>query len=473
MLLYLWWNDDFGGGIMNKIFTIIKRLLLVYLIYFFVSAALIYKIPIKGKTDLSYNVDDIKNISDDNLYAKIIDDTKDALDIRLSIIESATKTIDVSYLEISKGNTPSIFLGSLLKKANEGVKVRIVLDWMKYDYGINFKSISSNSNIEFYLYEPLNLLTPYTLNNILHDKLIAVDNKYGITGGRNITDRFLNEDNNIKVVDRDILVYGDNENSAVKDISLYVDELVQSKYTKLNKKSSKEKYAINSKKLIEDYLDYYNTLETLEQQLSDSIKIDNVKFVRSPLNRFNKQPVMFNVIEDLMAPELLKENPNIILQSPYITPSSVLRKYYNGTIRDKVTFITNNRTTNPNFIGTTGYAGIRKRLAKHATVYEHQGTISHHSKTALIGDDISIIGSLNLDNRSIHLSTESGFVIYSKEFNEELKKRLNIIIDESLQVKKDGSYVFNENVTPLKPKKIKYFFINLSSTITNLLYELI
>lgn len=458
---------------MKSFLAILKKIFIVYLIYFFVSAALIYKIPVKGKTNLNYDAEAIKEVSEDNLHAKIIDGTKEALDIRLSVIETATQSIDASYLEITRGKTPSIFLGSLLKKANEGVKVRIVLDGMKYDYGLNFKSIASNSNIEFYLYEPVNFLTPYTLNNILHDKLLAVDNKYGITGGRNITDRFLNEDNKIKVIDRDILVYGDKANNAVKDMSSYIDELVESKYTKHVTKKSKNKYLTNTNKLINDYLTYYESIDQIEDQLKGSIKIDNAKFVRSPLNRFNKKPVMFTVIEDLMAPELLKDNPNIIFQSPYITPSSVLRKYYNGTISDKVTFITNNRTTNPNFIGTTGYAAVRKKLAKYATVYEHQGTISHHSKTALIGDDIAVIGSLNLDNRSLHLSTESGFVIYSKEFNEELAKRLNSIISESLQVKKDGTYVYNENVTTLKPNKIKYLFINLSSTITNLLYELI
>ncbi len=62
-----------------------------------------------------------------------------------------------------------------------------------------------------------------------------------------------------------------------------------------------------------------------------------------------------------------------------------------------------------------------------------------HTKTVLIDDNISIVGSYNLDMRSTYLDTELMLVIESKRLNEEIRDTENVYIEKSKEVKTDGT----------------------------------
>ena len=459
---------------MKKILNIIKKTLLIYLIYFLVSTLLLVKIPINGQTKLKYDKDQIRLKTSVDTYVKMFEDTKDALDIRLSLIENAKESIDISYYQISIGDIGEVILGSLLKKADEGVKVRILVDGLNYEKSDNIKTLVSHENISEYIYEKFNPLIPYAFNNIYHDKLLIVDKMYGLTGGRNITERFLNVDNDKQVFDRDILVYGINEApTALIEMDDYYNEVLNSKYVKEVNYKFKDSYINNKERLITKFDLFKGKYQSLDKLLLNSTKVDNAIFVRSPLNRLNKEPVLFNLVKELINEELLKDDYDVKIQSPYFTPNREINKYYKGYNDKPITFITNNRSTNPNFPALTGYELVRKKIAKNNDLYEHQGLISHHAKSITIGSDISIIGTQNMDNRSIKLSTESSLIIYSKEFNSILNESFNNIISESLRVDKNGSYILDDNVVMVERKNLKMLAVNLASIISMLFTEML
>lgn len=454
---------------MKKILKITKIILISYLFYFLATFIFIFKIPITGKTNLNYNIEDMKINTGEETYAKIFEDTKEALDIRLNMISNANKSIDLSYLRIEIGEVGELLIGSLLTKADQGIKIRILVDGFMYSTAPSVKTLVSHENVEQYVYEPANFLLPYANNNIIHDKLIIVDQKYGLTGGRNIGERYLNPNNDNITLDRDVLVYSNNTTTeSVVQMSEYFDEVVESKYVKKITYKSKPKYNEIKTDLKDKFNEYINNISTFEEQKLNSIKINKATFVRSPLNRFNKEPIVFNVLEELM-----KEENDIIIQSPYFTPTKVLNKYYYNDVEKNITFITNNTTTNPNLGGVGGYLQIRKRIAKNNVLYEFQDEFAHHGKSLTIGNDISAIGSLNMDHRSIYLSTESMLIIHSEEFNEELKVSFNNIISKSLRVDKKGNYYENNLVTPVKRKKLDSLFKTFVSLIASLFNEMI
>lgn len=454
---------------MKKTLKIVKNIVLLYIIYFFITVALIFKLPIYGKTDLSYDTKIFKTSSNQDTYVKMFEDTKEALDIRLAMINVANTTIDMSYLRMNFGEVGEYLVGSLIKKADEGIKIRIIIDGLMYDKSETMKALISHKNITKYVFEPTNFLLPHFNNNLIHDKILLTDGKYGLIGGRNIGERFLNQNSDIITLDRDVLVYSNtDETESVIEMKEYLEEVIDSKYAKEINYKDNDKYQSIRYELVNKANSYISSISNLDEMTVNSTKVEKASFIRSPLNRMNKKPIVFNTIEKLM-----EDETDIIIQSPYFTPSKSLSKYYYNDVNKDITFITNNMTANPNLGGVGGYFQVRKKMAKNNTLYESQSKFANHAKSLVIGDDISIIGSLNMDNRSIHLSTESMLVIYSTEFNSVLRSSFNDLINNSLQVDNSGNYIKNDNITELKRNKLKHIMIGFISVIASLFNEML
>ena len=69
----------------------------------------------------------------------------------------------------------------------------------------------------------------------------------------------------------------------------------------------------------------------------------------------------------------------------------------------------------------------------------HSHCTDLYTKTVLIDDNISIVGSYNLDMRSTYLDTELMLVIESKRLNEEIRDTENVYIEKRKEVKTDGN----------------------------------
>lgn len=144
---------------------------------------------------------------------------------RWKIIEKAQKTIDCTYFNIANDIFGLSFLGFINKKAKEGVKVRLMVDW-KYTHFSSYmkgmkdvlQELSSNPNVQIRLYNSVLKGWEYLFEDIKkliasnHDKIIIVDGKWAIVGGRNIAaDHFAEVGENKYVVrDADLLLEGES-----------------------------------------------------------------------------------------------------------------------------------------------------------------------------------------------------------------------------------------------------------------------
>lgn len=449
---------------MKKALKIVKIFLISYLLYFLIFGILIYKIPYYKKNNLSYDINDIKSSTSDDNYALIVESQKEALDVRIALINEATTSINLLYYNFGSDTIGEILAGLLIKKADEGVKVNIIIDNKFFIKSKMMKTLAANTNINLYKFEKKNLLIPTSLHNSLHDKFITIDDKYGLIGGRNILDRFFFAETKNPTNDRDVLVFSKNgNNNSVKEMNKYTDELISSRLTtkvRAKNKNYQNIYYQTSLKFTDQ--DYH-----FDKTLAEAIKVDNITFVRSPLHRFNKEPVLFKVIN-----ELAKDSDKIVIQSPYIVSSrSMIREF--AAPHNNITFITNNMNTNPNLLATSGYLRIRNKLAKNYTLYEIQEGFGNHAKSISIDDNISIIGSQNIDPRSFYLSTESAVIIISEEFNAKLNQNFTDIINKSLLVNEDGKYESNPLVNEAPPKTFKKIGLYIISGLSALFNEML
>ena len=90
--------------------------------------------------------------------------------------------------------------------------------------------------------------------------------------------------------------------------------------------------------------------------------------------------------------------------------------------------------------GSTDYLNQKYRIRRTgAELYEYMGSRSCHSKTLVIDDRISVVGSFNFDMRSAYLDTEMMLVIDSPELNAHLRQYIRGYMERSRYVLPDGT----------------------------------
>ena len=215
-------------------------LLTAYLLYFLLTGILSFAIHPRKKprpastAKLNEEWQD-KRKEDVPDKVKIIADFTDALSVRLELIRQARLSLDVTYFSITNTESGMAFLSELVEAADRGVKVRLLLDAkMKTLLHVTMRALAQHPQIEVGLYNPVNPLKPWTLNEVMHDKFMIVDRKYALLGGRNIEPSYfgLAEAPLSNKYDWDVLVRRDEDSPADKSI---IDAIAA--YNDLDRKS--------------------------------------------------------------------------------------------------------------------------------------------------------------------------------------------------------------------------------------------
>lgn len=154
----------------------------------------------------------------------LIDRGQDALLARVHLIRAARDSIELQSFIFAEDDAGYLTLNELLQAARRGVKVRVLLDQLFSVDNIRLlaRLAQAHVNFELRLYNPtfgeaktgpvdffLGAVCCFTrFNQRMHNKLLLVDGRVGITGGRNYQNRYFDWDPDFNYRDRDILVAG-------------------------------------------------------------------------------------------------------------------------------------------------------------------------------------------------------------------------------------------------------------------------
>ena len=129
---------------------------------------------------------------------------------RLQIIDKAKKTIDVEYFIYKADESGRLFTQALLKKAREGVKIRILIDKSPLAPPLNkyIAYLLKQEGVELRYYNPLTFLSMFIISHRTHRKMLVVDNREAVTGGRNIGLEYFEAGEGFNFLDRDIYLEG-------------------------------------------------------------------------------------------------------------------------------------------------------------------------------------------------------------------------------------------------------------------------
>ena len=164
---------------------------------------------------------------------RVLSDNVDAWVARWRLIESAQRSIDVQYFIIEPDAFGMSLLGLLAERARAGVKVRLMVDsrgtpgltrpWLGADWLQELKRAGADvrvyNRIETSVAEAVASgdLRYVTASN--HDKLIIVDQRLAITGGRNIARDYLSDPRDLPTAytDMDIFLEGNQPARALTE----------------------------------------------------------------------------------------------------------------------------------------------------------------------------------------------------------------------------------------------------------------
>jgi cardiolipin synthase C len=386
---------------------------------------------------------------------------QDAFLARLALAELAERSIDAQYYIWHGDQTGRLLLAALLRAADRGVRVRVLIDDVgsaANDAGLLL--IDRHPNVEVRLFNPLASRTARTFgmlfdfartNRRMHNKSFTVDNQFTIVGGRNIGDEYFEANSDVDFGDLDVLTIG----AAVADVSGLFDRYWNSPAVYAisdltTARPDPEAYAQARAKL-EEYertqkgLEYAQALR--ESALAGQLRAGKVPFTPAQIRVLADDPAKVEEPDgDLsknLRPQLMPEftglRERLVLVSPYFVPGdegvASLRRLRESGVRVRV--VTNSLASTDEPAVYAGYekyqrplleAGIelyelspaaeredtRAQSRKRDQDNPHGSGRSRgalHAKVLLFDCRSFFVGSMNLDPRSAFTNTEIGFVV--------------------------------------------------------------
>jgi putative cardiolipin synthase len=381
-----------------------------------------------------------------------------ALIARAWLADHAQHSIDVQYFIWSTDNVGIIAAEALLRAADRGVRVRIIVDDILIDASASsLLALDKHSNIEIRIYNPkraANFLNPLTsfrgINQRMHNKLLVVDGLVAITGGRNVADEYYDFDHEYNFRDRDALLVGDVVGKMEasfglywqSDLSVSVEELhgdrltgaeIQDVYRKLHGYAkSPANFAPAVRAAIDDVAAAF-------PRLAAAMRWGAVDYLSDrPGKNDNRLTLEGGGITTAALARLVEgAKQRIVIQSPYLVLSDKAKELFRRTKARgvRVRISTNSLSSTDNLQVAAGYRNQRDEMLKMGLeIYEFRPdpreqldlmrrfqpgkgkrpVFGLHAKTMVVDSKTVFIGTFNLDPRSENLNTEVGVVIHDE-----------------------------------------------------------
>lgn len=336
----------------------------------------------------------IQNTSNYPIYresnAKYFSTGEETFKYMIEELEKAEDFIFIEYFIITEGYMWGRILNILEDKIEQGVEVRVMYDGtctfsnLPYNYPEKLKKIG----IKCRMFSPLKPFISTHYNNRDHRKIMVIDGKVAFTGGINLSDEYINlveryghwKDNGIMIKGR-----------AVKSFTLMFLQM----WHHIDGEKEFEDYLKNSTATCDDgYIIPYGDIPTDHERVGQSVYMDIINGARKYLYIMSPYFIVDHEIVRALA-FAGKKGVDVRILLPHIpdkkTIFAVAKTYYRDLIK----------------------AGVK--------IYEYTPGFVH-SKVFLSDDKIGVVGSINLDYRSLYHHYENGVYLYRTQCLEDIKK---------------------------------------------------
>ncbi|HIZ85490.1 MAG TPA: cardiolipin synthase [Candidatus Coprenecus stercoravium] len=330
-----------------------------------------------------------------NDSVKIYFSGKEALTAMLEAMRGARTHIHLQSFIIEDDNVGNIFKDVLAAKAREGVEVRMMYDGFGGRHlGKKFLKELQDAGVEILNFSPFRLFfLPPIVNYRNHRKILVVDGHIGFLGGCNIADRYFDGGEFPEWRDTHVRIEG------MSVMSLQATFLLD-RYFILNKNLGRRRK-------------YYPYVDTKDKEMLTTGTAGGSRYYAQILSSGPDSD--WAAIMQCYFTAITKARDHICIITPYFIPSETILNAIKITALSDVkvslmipersdTWLTNWGTMS--YISELIDAGVKVYLFKRGF---------NHSKVLSIDGEYCIIGSANMDNRSLEHHFEVTSVIYDPE----------------------------------------------------------
>jgi len=397
---------------------------------------------------------------------------------RVQMANSAERTLDLQYFIFRADETGQLLTEAVLRAADRGVRVRVLVDDGETIAGDEqLVALDSHPLIEVRIFNPFSyrghssllrsiefVVSSSRLDYRMHNKLMVVDNAVALIGGRNVGDQYFQVDPQGQVADDDVFAVG----AVVKELSATFDQYWNSamaipvralakgptsdvalaEYRKVLKAHGRQLGADGA-----DYAARVATGEPLGGMVSGRLPLvwAHAQLVcDSPEKKqVDKEGMVGKLMHRPVEKAVAAVQSELLMVTPYFIPGDEgMRLFADLRKRNvRVRVLTNSVETAAVLVAQSGYMHYRLPLLEEGVeIYEMRalpgnargsgetakmtryGNYSLHAKLFVLDRRRLFIGSMNFDQRSLHLNTEIGLIIDSPVLAQQTAARFESMV---------------------------------------------
>jgi putative cardiolipin synthase len=409
--------------------------------------------------------------------AYVLEKGEEALLARAWLADHAEKSIDIQYFIWSTDNIGILASESLLRAAERGVKVRVLVDDLLIDAPPDaLIALALHPNIDVRIYNPkmtvgtskvkriCNVVTGLrSVNQRMHDKTALFDGMVGITGGRNMADEYFDYDHRYNFRDRDALVMGPVVTEMEESFARFwaspqatpVEKLLAGELKRMTPERMKtiyaglHAYAGKPENFAPEVRESLLNLPRKFDGLLREMVWDDVRFLSDLPGKNEARHSLGGGgrITAELAGLLRNAEKRVTIQSPYLVMPKGGLELFRGLVKKgvEVRIVTNSLAATDNLQAFSGYRKQRKAILKAGIrVYEFRPdpairrrlieryprlekeppTFAIHAKSMVIDGETLFVGTFNLDPRSANLNTEVGVLVSNPQLAGEVERNI-------------------------------------------------
>lgn len=378
----------------------------------------------------------------------VLPDNAEAFAVRAMTARRAGRSLDLQYYIWHPDFTGNLLFNELLRAADRGVRVRLLLDDMNVHGSKSvLAALDSHPLIEVRMFNPTRaregsvmrgvelLLRFFSVNRRMHNKAWIADGRVAVVGGRNIGDEYFDAAEDVNFMDTDALVVGPPVAQAERVFDGYWNSataiplaaLVQAPADALARLRHSIDAGLASVRAT-PYVQHLRQAPGVQEVVQGRRPLHwarDVAIVADPPAKAEGAAPGPDWMTPQLAARMQRAQRQLRVISPYFVPGEAGLRFVQA-LRARgveVGVLTNSLAANDVVAVHGGYAGYRVPLLRQGVaLYELKpqgrpdGSLfgssgaSLHTKAFLVDDSGGFIGSFNLDPRSMNLNTEMGLV---------------------------------------------------------------
>lgn len=331
----------------------------------------------------------------EKLHVRMLDDLK-----------KAEKFIFLEYFIIEEGIFWNSILDILKEKAANGVEVRVIYD----DIGCmctlpgNYYKTLQSYGIKAVCFSRLRGQANNEFNNRSHRKIMVIDGKVGYTGGVNIADEYINE----KVLFglwKDVGIRLEGE-AVAKLVSIFLAD-----------------YELNVKTPVAEFTPYFR----------HGISVKNSGYV-IPFGDGPNPMFRHRVAKTMIMNMLNQAQHYVYMMSPYlIIDNELCQAIENAAMRGIDVRIITPHIPDKKIVFVMTRSYYKRLMDAGVKIYEFEPGFVH-AKVYLADDKYAIVGTINLDYRSLVHHFENGVWLYQHDVLSQIKDDMTGTMEQSLEI---------------------------------------